>query len=154
MDISSGLDRFLHPSGGRDGLFLLKLWITVARHNREHCGGLLFPQHRLTMAKIEDGILAFSTCGSCISSLFGSSLLLPPWSLLPLLYLQQFPTQQIVKGRRQEEGALGGSCTLLPSSISGQVTMHSNGVNPTQGSSSCIKIAATLTVLTSLRKES
>lgn len=35
-------------------------------------------------------------------------------ALLPLLYLKQFTTQQIVKGRRQEEEALGGSCRLIP----------------------------------------
>lgn len=55
---------------------LLRMWITVARHNREHLWSLLFPQHRvLTMAHIQnfgtkDGILAFSTHGSCIPSLF------------------------------------------------------------------------------------
>lgn len=126
-------------------------------------GGLLFPQHRvLTMAKIKifgtkDGILAFSTCGSCISSLFGPFMLSSSAAtFVSVLSCPCFIFTANCEGQETGGGSTGRlmpSYSLHPFLERWHWTTHSDGVNTTQGSSSWIEIAGTLTVVTSLRKE-
>lgn len=93
-------------------------------------GGLLFPQHRvLTMAHIQnfgtkDGILAFSTRGSCISSLFGPFVLSSSaaTSVAPAPSPAGHSGLGRAGGRSREHGE--AQAPSLPSSISGKVTLR------------------------------
>lgn len=139
----SGLARFFHLSGGRDGFFLaqdvdycgqaqqgapLEPALSSAQgadygphtevwHQGWH-PGLLYPWllHFLSLSSLCAPLLCCHLGGSCPCCISSRS-------------------QQVEKGRRQGQGARGRSGTLIPfiHFWEGDTwTMHSNGVNPTQ----------------------